>query len=277
MGSIERAKAKGVYVGKALARRVVWAPSDLRDGFGGKGLHPPRRLSFVGHGDFEATGREYLEHFKELGGLRPDARILDMGCGIGRMAIPLSGYLTEGSYAGFDVGREMVRWCQRRVSSRHPNFQFVWAPVYNRKYSPFGRIEASEFKFPFPDDSFDFIFATSLFTHLVWSDALHYLEEARRVLKPGGTWFGTFFVIDEAAEREIDAGRASMLFRHPVGELWTTHPGSPEDAIAYRPGDLQRLIDESGLSVREPIHYGRWANRPDGTAGQDIVIAGRAG
>ena len=46
---------------------------------------------------------------------RPGERVLDVGCGIGRMARPLAGYLTgDGSYDGFDVNREGIRWCTRR-------------------------------------------------------------------------------------------------------------------------------------------------------------------
>ena len=52
-------KAKAVYLAKALARRVLFVPSDLlhRLRSGGGDLVPPRGLSFVGEGDFVATGR----------------------------------------------------------------------------------------------------------------------------------------------------------------------------------------------------------------------------
>ena len=85
---------------------------------------PPRRLDFVGHSDFAATGDEFLAHFVELGGLQPGERVLDVGCGIGRMARPLAGYLSPtASYDGFDVNRDGIAWCRRRYR-RHPNFRF---------------------------------------------------------------------------------------------------------------------------------------------------------
>ena len=91
-GSTPALRAKAIYTAKAAARRVLWGPSDLlrrRD----SRLLPPRYLSFVGAGDFEQNGREYLGYFTELGGLRPGDRVLDAGCGVGRMALPLTGYL----------------------------------------------------------------------------------------------------------------------------------------------------------------------------------------
>jgi SAM-dependent methyltransferase len=271
-----KARARLIYFGKAVARYLRWLPADLRREEGEAPM-PPRRLSFVGRGDFERTGNEYLGHFRELGGLRPSDRVLDMGCGIGRMAIPLMGYLEDGSYEGFDVGRAMIRWCSRELTPRRPDFRFTWAPVYNQKYNPFGTVAAGEFRFPYEDDCFDFVFATSLFTHLVRGETEHYLREAARVLRPGGTALLTFFLLDEHAEAEVAAGRASFDFRHPIEGGLTTDPSQPEEAIAYRVGDLRELITEAGLGIAEPIRFGLWSNHPGAPAGQDIVLARRAG
>ncbi len=57
------------------------------------------------------VGRRYLSAFVDLGGLQPDHAVLEPGCGTGRMAEPLTGYLGEaGSYDGFDVVAEAVEW-----------------------------------------------------------------------------------------------------------------------------------------------------------------------
>ncbi len=266
-------RAKAIYLLKALARRVRWGPADLLRPRGE--LVPPRRLSFVGAGDFEETGREFLGYFTELGGLRPDDRVLDVGCGIGRMAVPLTGYLEGGSYAGFDVGREMIRWCERNITARHPAFEFTWAPVYNSKYNPFGHLDGTEFHFPYEDGSFDFAFATSLFTHLLRSEARHYLMETARVLRPGGRCLLTFFLLTSEAERAVAAGRAMLDMRHPVDGGATTDPRQPEEAIAFRVELVRELMAEAGLEVVEPIHPGAWAGAPDALTLQDVIVARR--
>src|SRR4051812_23038714 len=87
-------------------------------------LVPPRRLQLVGEGDFAATGEEFLGHLVELCGLAPHERVLDVGCGIGRLARPLSRFLDErGSYAGFDVNAVGIGWCQARYDRER--FSFV--------------------------------------------------------------------------------------------------------------------------------------------------------
>jgi SAM-dependent methyltransferase len=273
--SAAKARARLIYLAKAVARYLRWLPADLRREVGARPL-PPRRLSFVGRGDFERTGDEYLAHFRALGGLQPGDRVLDMGCGIGRMAIPLMGYLDGGSYEGFDVGRAMIRWCSRELTPQRPEFRFTWAPVYNQKYNPFGTVSAADFRFPYEEASFDFVFATSLFTHLVRAETEHYLREAARVLRPGGTALLTFFLLDERAEAEVAAGRASFDFRHPIEGGFTSDPSQPEEAIAYRAGDLRETMAAVGLEIEEPIRFGLWSNHPGAPAGQDIVLAGRA-
>ena len=74
----------------------------------------------------------------------------------------------------------------RNISSRHPSFEFTWAPIHNSKYNPFGDLAGEAYRFPYEDGSFDFVFATSLFTHLLAGEARHYLAETGRVLKPDG-------------------------------------------------------------------------------------------
>jgi SAM-dependent methyltransferase len=268
-------RAKAIYLAKAMMRRLRYGPSDLLRRRSGPLPVPPRYLSFVGEGDFEQTGREFLGYFTELGGVRSDHRVLDIGCGIGRMAMPLTDYLDRGSYAGFDVGREMVRWCARNITPRWTNFEFSWAPVYNAKYNPFGTIDGSEYRFPYDDGSFDFAFATSLFTHLLRDEARHYLAETARVLRPGGTCLLTFFLLTPEAEREIGAGRARLDFRHEVDGGLTTDPRLPEEAVAFRVEEVRALLAEVGLRVREPLHPGCWANVPGGRTLQDIVVAER--
>ena len=270
-------REKAVYLAKALARRMYWMPHDVRRRLRGERT-PPLGLSFVGHGDFEAVGLEFVSYFKELGGLRPGDRVLDLGCGIGRMALPLTGYLEGGSYAGFDVGRAMVRWCSRHITPLHPDFEFSWAPIYNGKYNPFGSISAAEYRFPYEDSSFDFAYATSLFTHLFRAEVEHYLAESARVLRPGGTALFTFFLLTEEAEREVAAGRAALPIAHRLesGES-VLDPKAPVDAVAFAAEEVLEMLRAAGLAPVDPIHLGTWANAPGGLTLQDIVVSRRQG
>ena len=187
---------------------------DARDRVSGRAdrLVPPRRLDFVGHSDFVATGDEFLAHLVGLAGLQPSCAVLDVGCGIGRIARPLAGYLdASGSYDGFDVNREGIGWCRRRYSGQ-PNFRFQVADLYNRRYNPHGAHAAVEYRFPYDDATFDVVVATSVFPHLLEEETAHYLAESARVLKPGGRLLATFFVLDEHSRGAIARGAAGLAF-----------------------------------------------------------------
>jgi SAM-dependent methyltransferase len=126
---------------------------------------PPRRLrGFIGSSDYRATG-EFLSYFRNLCGLQPQHRVLDVGCGIGRMAVPLTEYLSSAdSYEGIDIVPQGIAWCSVNITPKFPNFRFQLADVFSKYYNPVSRTLASEYRFPFPDDF-----------RLIWSFSLRYL------------------------------------------------------------------------------------------------------
>ena len=60
-------------------------------------------------------------------GLRPDHHVIDIGCGSGRLALPLTNFLRRGRYEGFDIDPDMIAWCRRSITPRHPDFGFSLA------------------------------------------------------------------------------------------------------------------------------------------------------
>jgi SAM-dependent methyltransferase len=242
-------------------------------------LLPPRRMrGYVGDSDFRTTGDEFLELCIELAGLRPDERVLDVGSGIGRMARPLARYLRPpGSYEGFDVVPEGIAWCRRRYEA-HPNFRFQLADVRNGLYRPDAGVPAREYTFPFGDATFDFAFATSVFTHLLPAEADRYLGETARVLRPTGRMLATFCVLD-AAGRHRSAPGGRLTFAHEHGHYATQTAETPEDAVAYDEGWIRDRLEAHGLELVGPIRLGNWSGLrdPDTRQFQDVVLARPAG
>jgi SAM-dependent methyltransferase len=250
---------------------------DVRDRMTGRAdrLVPPRRLDFVGHSDFVETGDEFLRHFRELAALRRDERVLDVGCGIGRMARPLAGYLSaQGSYDGFDVNRDGIAWCRERYA-RHPNFGFEAVDLFNRRYNPAGTEAADTFRFPYDDAAFDVVICTSVMTHLLEGEADHYVAEIARVLAPRGRVLATWFLLDDTSRAAIDAGRAGLPFLSPEARVAVVSDELPEEAVAYDGTWVADSYRRQGLEIAA-VHAGTWRGDDAGRSFQDIVVGRRA-
>jgi SAM-dependent methyltransferase len=263
-----------------LIRPIHVALLDLADFFSraARGrLHlPPRSLRDVGGGDFEATGEEFLGYFIELCALKPTESVLDMGCGCGRMALPLTRYLqSEGRYVGMDIVRKSIEWCQKHISTRYPNFEFQHADLYNKRYNPAGTHLAQDYTFPLESRSFDFIFLTSVFTHMLPQEVENYLREIARLLKDEGRVLLTFFLLNETQHALAERGKNAINFQFGRGVYRIRDEEVPESAVAYDEGYVRGLFSRQGLTVKEPVIYGTWSGRSDGLSLQDIVIASK--
>ncbi len=242
-------------------------------------LVPPRRFMFDGvrdHKVFKANGEEFFRYYTELCNLQGSERMLDIGSGVGRKTIPLVRYLNEtGGYEGFDVVRVHVDWCKKKIQANYPNFRFQHIDIFNRHYNPRGIYAAEGFKFPYDDQSFDFVVATSVFTHMLPGAMENYIKEMSRVLRMGGRCLITFFLINDESLKLVQLGKSSLDFRHQLLGYATVSKSDPEAAIAYDETYIIKLYNDHGLNVLEPIHYGSWCGRDSFLSYQDIIIAQR--
>ena len=235
-------------------------------------------IAYVGAGvHFKERGQAFLRHFKETAGLKPHESILDVGCGIGRMALPLTGYLNaSGSYEGMDIVQIGITWCQENITPQHPNFHFLFADLFNKTYTPGCKSLASQYRFPYDDESFDFIFLTSVFTHMLPADLENYLSEISRVMKRNGRALITYFLLNRESLQLMREQKAHMDFKYTFGHYRTMNADVPERAIAYDEEYIKRLYQKHGLKIMAPIHYGAWSGRETWVSGQDMIMASKA-
>jgi len=245
------------------------------------GLVPPVELMHDGpqsYKEFKQNGDEFLRYYIDLCGLQPHEQMLDVGSGIGRKTLPLVNYLNErGSYDGLELVKDGVEWCQAQYSSRYPNFRFHLIDVYNELYNPQGKHRATEYRFPFADEHFDFVVLNSVFTHMVTEEVESYLREVRRVLKTGGRCLISFFLLNDQSLRLIDQDRSTIQLRHELGPARIMSRERPELAIGFREDYLISLYEQVGLNIRRPIYYGWWCGRAEYLSCQDLIVAFKGG
>ncbi len=243
-------------------------------------LIPPDSLhsvGSVGSAEYVGVGEEFFRYFVDFCELKPDDRVLDVGSGTGRMARPLTRYLRGGSYEGIDVVAPSVQWCQQTYTSRYPNFRFHFADIYNKAYNVDGKYKAIEYRFPFETSSFDFVFLTSVFTHMLPQDMEHYLSEIVRVSKSNKRCLITYFLMNPAASNLISEGGSYYSFKYQLPGCRVESADTPEAVVGYDESTVRALYAKYGLKVTEPILYGTWCKRQNGLSWQDIIIATEGG
>jgi SAM-dependent methyltransferase len=98
-----------------------------------------------------------------------DEDVLEIGCGVGRLGKVFAPICR--SWTGCDVSPNMLAHAARRLKA-FPNVRFVELSGYDVR--------------PVPDASLDAVYCTVVFMHLTEWDRYNYIEDARRILKPGG-------------------------------------------------------------------------------------------
>jgi SAM-dependent methyltransferase len=132
-------------------------------------------------------------------GLPPEAYdfVFDFGCGCGRLARRLIQQNPRPRrYVGIDLHRGSIEWCRDNLAPHAPGFEFDHHDVINKFLNPHGR--ADLLPFPVPGRGVSLMLAWSVFTHLNQAAAEFYLQEAARVLRPGGVLMSTWFLFDKS-------------------------------------------------------------------------------
>lgn len=238
----------------------------------------PALSDLSGDGDWKAAGDAIVLWSQALCNVTPDAHVLDIGCGPGRMAEGLLGYLSDaGRYTGFDVSKAAIAHAEARLGS-DDRAHFHHADIHNLEYNPSGKIKASTFEFPASDSSLDFAFATSVFTHMHTVDVAHYIGEIARTLKPGGCALITVFLMDSESRPAMAAGRTSYRFDKRLdAHSASIDARTPERALAFEDGFILEALQTHNLMIDGDIHRGTWRGHDNAMAFQDMIVVRKAG
>lgn len=227
----------------------------------------------IGGGDFIKVGEDLMQQMIKACDISRSEKILDIGSGYGRVALPFSQYLDDGGeYCGLEIVKKEVDWCTEVITSQKKNFKFLHADVYNFHYNPMGSTKACFYKMPLESNHFDFVLLTSVFTHMLSFELDNYLSEISRCLKSGGRCFITYFIMNTESKQLMNEKQSAMYFPHRIGEFWLKDVNDPEAAVCFDESFLIDLYKKHGLKIELPIKYGQWCGRKTYFDYQDVII-----
>ena len=181
----------------------------------------------------EKEAKRLVEHFQ----CNINSRVLDIGCGLGRLPIGILRITGEIDYTGIDVDNISITWCKRFIGKYHHSFKFHHLSVYNERYNNKGTKIDRDFHFDFPDSSVDIIYLFSVFSHTTEEDMRIYLKEFDRILRDNGFIFFTTFVEENVPDITFNPENYSIKCSGPL------------HIVRYNKEYIFSIIEEYGFTI----------------------------
>lgn len=199
-----------------------------------RNLNLPVRRSNEGLGSntkYLYSAIEQINDLKMFGLLNPSNKILDFGCGQGRLVnglIYTNKYI--GTYYGIDTNLDSINWCKRFLPS---SFNFIHLNAYNARYNK----KAKGLKHIPLNGKFDLIFLNSVFSHMIIEDIEFYLSEFNRLLRDNGAIYLTAFIESNVSNME----------ENPLNYI--SESKEPLHRVRYDKTYFYKKVEEAGFSV----------------------------
>jgi cyclopropane fatty-acyl-phospholipid synthase-like methyltransferase len=225
---------------------------------------------------FVAVSNAQMELLDKYLGIEPHHTVLEIGCGPGKIAVPIAKRLTTGRFIGQDISKECIDWCNANIAAAYPRASFIHADIQNDMYNPHGGESPETYRLAVEDGSVDRIILFSVFTHLFESGVANYMREMRRVLKPDGRALASWFILSEPGwrhAREKPGPIGMFRFDHRVADnSFTNVAEHPLGAMGFT---LPWIIDsarDAGLKLDYMVNAYWSGAHLLSDAGQDLTI-----
>lgn len=207
-------------------------------------------------GNYDRVGAKELL-LLEMYGLKPDSFVVDIGCGSGRLTKRLRAF-RDIRYHGTDIVKDLLNYAKETAGRKDFKFSLV-----------------DGLKIPEADGVADIVCFFSVVTHLSHEQSYVYLEEAKRVLKPGGIIICSFLEFttklgQEIFTHNIDTIKAGQELPHPNVHI------NPCDFFSWADRlDMEKVRYKSGDEQFIQVKDGRFLpDLEDGvhTFGQSVIV-----
>ena len=198
-----------------------------------------------------------LEFVRDM--VKPGDRVLDFGCGNGRLAgflgfgrnEPAFAKASAGKYVGIDISGKLIEIAKQKYSSEKTKFVKLAAASKRSDRAANKESGRTTWQLPFPDNHFDIIFSIAVFHHFPSKEyALQVAKELNRVLKPRGKIVITVWNLWQ--ERFL---RSGLKNEKGWKEMYIPFKSGDKEFKRYhhpfRMSELKELFEQAGFNTLE--------------------------
>lgn len=232
--------------------------------------------------DWFAGGAEQATLLRLLANVTASSDVVEIGCGLGRLAFALRRNIDTGSYLGFDVAKHKIEFLTRTLGARASNFEFQWVDFTNMSYNPCGASLRDWKPLPRRESSADAVVAMAVFTHLLPEQIEWYFAESARLLRPGGHMLLSCYLAENYDSKHVRPPRyrdAAFEFSYATGleGCLASDVDLVESMLAVPLSFLLSTAERHGLTAARSPLMGSWSGATvDWVSGQDLVVLSRA-
>jgi ubiquinone/menaquinone biosynthesis C-methylase UbiE len=261
-------------------------------------------LSNVNNDSFGGISTFFLDYLINVCNLPNHWNVLELGCSIGCMSLPIIKHLKSGHYTGLDPNPICIEWANREIVQLFPISSSVPAQVVAPATAPPSSISpqpyavasptitsslvvpppstvqspvfsppsfqnmTSDFVLPFADNQLDLVFSATTFTILPPKLMTKYLHEIHRVLKKGGQLIIGLYMC--SCSRSPDKTHKIRSIK-ANNEQYITNNYS-ERATVHQGSSVYKSMESQHFEIKDTI-FGRWSDTSNSKLYQDVIHA----
>jgi len=159
-------------------------------------------------------------------GLKPNHKLLDIGCGCLRGGVKFIDYLDVKNYYGFDINESLIEAANIEIAE------------YKLEEKCANLLVNNNFEFGKFEEKFDFMVSISVFSHLPFQNIVKCLVNARNNLKETGVYYATYFEAPFSAHiEEIHQKPGNVVTKYDM------------DPFHYSNEEIKYMAQLAGLNV----------------------------
>jgi len=211
-------------------------------------------FSSIDNDTLTGINRELLHYLIKDCKIGIQCNVLEIGCNIACLSLPLIKYLKSGKYYGIDRDKQCIDWCKHKIM-----------PFCDASFKLL-----DDLRLPFDEGEFDVVFTGTLFSNISQENVDIYLNEINRVLKKGGQFIFSIFMTHQS---QITTKTKKLKTRlNKINGVQFLTNSRNEKANVHSDEHIWECLEKAHFELKDTL-FGNWSDMSNTSMYQDLISA----